>query len=168
MEPAAQQLVARARLGTLGHDIFARGYCARGQQPDLAAGCFYVLQHHHGIGAGWNGCAGHDLPGRPMRKRTARPVTGARGARNRQQTMPGRLGSAAGKPVARGAGKGRLVAIGADGSSQHSTRSRRKRNLLNRGGWPQPRSTGRHQFSSLRVARQTRTHGLDCRGSQVG
>ena len=61
-----QQFGTLARLRAAGHDVFTLLYGARRQQPDgsrcgPAAG-LDVLQHHHGIGAGRDGRAGHDLP----------------------------------------------------------------------------------------------------------
>ena len=85
-------------------------------------GSLDVLEHHYGVSAAGNGRAGHDLPDCAARKRAGGRVAGAGGACNGERTMHGGFGGPAGVAIARRAGKGRLIAIGAEGFCKDASR----------------------------------------------
>jgi hypothetical protein len=81
--------------------------------------------------------------------------------------MRGDLRSAAGKTVARGAGKGGLVGVGAEGFGKHASNGCGEGDAL-RCGLVARKACGAfgHKSGCLGVTEQGVSHDMDCRGLQ--
>ena len=82
-----------------------------------------MFDHNDAVGTGGNGCSGHDLDGFACGKRRAFPYIACLQLANDAKRSCGAevwiyVSGAAGKSVARGAWKWRLVAVGENGFGQ--------------------------------------------------
>ena len=127
-----QQRIAFARLRAAGHDVLALLDGAWRQKADGGrggrSGRLNVFEHDDGVGAARNGRAGHDFPDCAARQRPRGRIACAGCAGDRQRPMRGGFRGAARESVARGAGEGGLVGVGAEGFGE--TRVRRPRRVL--------------------------------------
>ena len=88
-DPASrgQQFIACPCLRSPRDDVLAGFDSPRRQQPAPLPEGVNVLQHHHGIGVGWDRRPGHDLPGCSIRQWACRRLSGPRGSGKREPPM---------------------------------------------------------------------------------
>jgi hypothetical protein len=125
--PTGKQLVALASLRALLHDVLSGLDGAGRQQPNRIARDLNVLHHQDSVGAGRDGCAGHDLPGMAFRE-------AARREHRRLGMWPARFRNLCfeasdawqAKPSRVERANGRLVAVGVEGLGKNAAEGERK------------------------------------------
>jgi hypothetical protein len=125
-----------------------------------------VLDHHRGVGTRGDGRAGHDLPCCGRRQRAGWGLTSAGCAGYGQRGVGGGFRSAAGEAITRGAGKGRLIAVGAESGRQYPASGGSEGNALCWERRAQSSRTSGNCCRGLPVAGQRKAHAMDCRGSR--
>jgi hypothetical protein len=98
----------------------------------------HVLDHDHAIGAAWDGRAGHYFDRLSGRDFKSNRLPSANLADDLEAQASGKIGSAAGKAVAGGATKRRLIAVRTDRLSQNQAESVEQ----GRGLWRVPKIAG--------------------------
>ncbi len=92
-------------------------------QRNHPAIALYVLDHHHGVGAARNGCAGHDLHALPGHHCNIQMPAGAKLANAFEARSGGlRIHGTHGKTIPHGPIEGRIVAIGKHRLSQNAAK----------------------------------------------
>ena len=161
-----------------GHDVFAwfrwcgaaaAGQFARMRPPEFST-CSSIMTASAPAGTGAPVMISQAVA---ARQRARWRIAGAGGAGDGERPMRGSFRGAAGEAVARGAGEGRLVAVGVERLGEHAAGCLFECDKLHAGAKTGPlRGVAGNQRGGLVVARQSgagqrRTHAMDCRGCEA-
>ena len=133
LSACGELFVAAAGLRAFGDDVVAGVDFVRGARGGLLRRSFYVLEHNDAVGAGGDGCAGHDFPGGAGRQRAGGRFACVRGSCDGECRVRGGLCGAAGVTVAGGTRERGLIVFCWMGAARMRSRRVAQRDALGAG-----------------------------------
>ncbi len=118
--------------GSPGNDVFAGSDAAALSEAERVAVTLRVFHHDHAVGAIGYRCAGHYFDRLSSRDFDRPGLAGADQSNDCQRQAGCKVGGPAGKAVAGGAGKWRLIAVGINRHGQHHAQAIGERHELRR------------------------------------